>query len=338
LASRPGETEWERAAAGWATMPPALGPAGGNRFTAEGPPPDGFAPPAGCRAALVGVLDAAAQGFATFSGLAGFDPRAVDAADARWDRAFEATAVAPLLAPGGACDPGGARAPALAWLAGELAARQVDGNPDPGLAGAIAYAGWAAGGATPPRPGATGLVARLHNPRLAAAPVARPRITGGTVAASPAAFAERVVATARAYAGLAPAGPVETTGWEALVVLGVPEHAARAYAHALERIGAIEPGCGIDLPYLAAFGAMESGHGTVPVATAAGEADGPAPRAPAVWDPLTGNSQPRLLGTLLDGRGAGGNRTPHPNDLAARDRAFYRQDEPYLRAVGPTQF
>src|SRR5690606_19224918 len=33
-----------------------------------------------------------------------------------------------------------------------------------------------------------------------------------------------------------------------------------------------------------------------------------------------------------------GNRTPHPNDLAARDRAFYRQDEPYLRAVGPTQF
>ncbi|HEX6420455.1 MAG TPA: D-alanyl-D-alanine carboxypeptidase family protein [Acidimicrobiales bacterium] len=339
LAARPGATEWERAAAGWATMPPALGPVGRNRFTTEGPPPDGFAPGAGCRAALGEALDAAAaQGYATFSGLAGFEPRAVDAGAARWDRAFEATAVAPLLAPGAACDPAGARAPALAWLTGELGARQVDGNPHPGLAGAIAYAGWAAGDATPPRPGETGLVPRLHNPRLVAPAVSRPRITGGTVAVSPAAFAERVMATARVYAGLAPAGRVEAAGWEALALIGVPEHAARAYAHALERIGGIEPGCGIDLPYLAAFGAMESGHGTVPVSTATGEADGPAPRAPVVWDPLTGESQPRLLGALLDGSGAGGNRTPHPNELAARDRAFYRQDEPHLRAVGPTQF
>ena len=41
---------------------------------------------------------------------------------------------------------------------------------------------------------------------------------------------------------------------------------------------------------------------------------------------------------MLDGSGAGGNTTPYPNTLGPTERAFYRQREPYLRAVGPTQF
>lgn len=340
LDERPGATEWEQAAAGWATMPPALGDAGANRFTAEGPPAGGFEPGDGCRRAVDTALDAAAAttpAYATFSALALFEPRAVDFDPTHWDRVFDTTTVAPLLAPGGACDPGADRAAALGWLAGELAGRQVEGNPAPGLAGAVDYATWVSTSGELPRVGETGLVPRLHNPRLAPPSVTRPQVTGGAVAVNPAEFAARVIAKARVYAGHATAVPVEVMGWESLAALGIPEHAARAYVQALGRIGELEPGCGIDLAYLAAFGYMESGHGTVAVA-ATGEADGASPRAPVVWDPLTGESQPRILGALLDGRGAGGNTTPHRNDLSPRDRSFYRQDDPYLRAVGPTQF
>jgi hypothetical protein len=127
-------------------------------------------------------------------------------------------------------------------------------------------------------------------------------------------------------------------GWETLVALGIPEHAARAYVQALALIQGIEPGCGIDLAYLAGFGKMESGHGTVAVNVETGKSDGPAPRESVRWDANTGNSTPKILGAALDGSGVGGNTRPHHNNLSEADRAFYRQDDPYIRAVGPTQF
>ena len=140
------------------------------------------------------------------------------------------------------------------------------------------------------------------------------------------------------YAGYATSVPVDVTGWEALAALGIPEHAARAYVQAIAKVGTIESGCAVDVAYLAGFGFMESGHGTVAVDLATGTSDGPGRKGPVTWDPLTGESTPAILGTLLDGRGAGGNTTPYPNRLAPTERAFYRQSEPYLRAVGPTQF
>ena len=341
LDDRSGANEWERAAAGWATMPPALGWAGVNRFTTEGPPAAAFEPSAACRRALDAELEAAAgttPAFATFSALALFEPRSVGFDAAHWDRVFATTTVGPLLAAGGACDPGPARHAGFAWLARQLADRQVDGNPDRGLAGATDYAAWVGTSGAPPRAGETGLVARLHNPRLTAPHIARPPVSGRAVPVDPTEFADRVIAKARVYAGYATGVPVEAMGWQSLAALGIPEHAARAYVQALGKVTSVEPGCAIDLAYLAGFGFIESGHGTVAVNTATGEADGPSPRAPVTWDPLTGESRPRILGALLDGRGAGGNTTPFPNDLAPRDRAFYGQHDAHLRAVGPTQF
>jgi hypothetical protein len=341
MEQRPGGNDWERAAAGWATMRPALGDGTGNRFTTDGPPADEFEATEACEHALDAVLDAEesqAPAFPTFSALAQFEPRAVDFDPAHWDTVFATTTIDPLFRAGGACDPGASRAAGFAWLAGRLAARQVEGNPSQALAGAIDYATWVGTRGSFPVAGGTGLVPRLHNPRLVAPQITRPRVVGGAVAASPGEFADRVIEKAKVYAGHVTAVPVEVMGWESPAALGIPEHAARAYVQALGKVGAIEPGCAIDLAYLAGFGYMESGHGTVAVNTTTGKPDDPPPRAPVAWDPLTGESQPRILGVLLDGSGAGGNVTPYPNDLASHDRRFYRQDDAHLRAVGPTQF
>jgi lysophospholipase L1-like esterase len=360
LDRRPGTTEWERAAAGWATMPPALGDGTGNRFATEGPPAAGFTPSDTCTAALGTVLDAEAAASPAYRGLAAMAPFAPDAVDfdpAAWDANFATTPLEPLVRAGGPCDPGTDRAAGFSWLAGELAARGAGttdsggaprsslpgsppepASPDAGLAGAAAYAAWVSTRGEVPVAGRTGLVPRLHNPRLAAPDITRPAITGGATPINPADFADRVIARAKVYAGHAVAAAVETVGWEPLAALGIPEHAARAYAKAAELIGGIEPGCAADVAYLAGFGAMESGHGTVAVSRATGESDGPSPRGPVTWDPLTGESQPRILGPLLDGSGVGGNVTPRANTLSAADRRFYAQDEPHLRAVGPTQF
>jgi lysophospholipase L1-like esterase len=344
LDQRPGATEWERAAAGWATMPPAFGDGTSNRFATDGPAATGFTPSSACTAGLAAVLDAEAAARPAFGGLAGmvgFAPAAVDFDPTAWDAAFVATPLGPLLRAGGACDPETDRAAGFGWLATQLAARQpaAEGtDPDAGLAGASAYASWVAGRGEVPVPGRTGLVPRLHNPRIVAPAIARPPVTGEAAPANPGDFADRVIAKAEVYAGYASAVAVESAGWEPLAALGIPEHAARAYAKAIELIRGIEPGCAIDVAYLAGFGAMESGHGTVAVDPVTGEPDHPPPRTPVTWDPLTGESRPRIFGALLDGGGAGGNVTPHPNTLSAADRAFYGQDEPFLRAVGPTQF
>jgi D-alanyl-D-alanine carboxypeptidase len=338
---RRGATEWERAAAGWATLPIALGDGTDNRFMIDGPPVDEFQPSDPCLAALDAVLfteEAARPAFPTLAPLGLFAPNAVDFDAAHWDRVFVTTPLGPLFAPGGDCDPGAARASGFAWLAGQLAARQPDGNPNRGLAGAIDYANWVGTRGAFPVAGQTGLVPRLHNPRLVPPRINRPPVTGGAVAINPSEFADRVIEKAKVYAGYAKVVPVEVTGWEVLAALGIPEHAARAYVRALDKIEAVEPGCSIDLAYLAGFGHMESGHGTVAVSTSTGKSDGPAPRAPVRWDPVTGESEPRILGLLLDGSGAGGNTTPHPNDLSPQDRNFYGQDDAHLRAVGPTQF
>jgi hypothetical protein len=340
LAERSGTGEWARAAAGWATMAPALGEGAGNRFTRAGPPAGAFVPSPACRRALDALLEAEAghrPAFPGLSPLALFEPRAVDLDPDHWETVFATTLLEPLLRTGGACDPGSGRAAGFAWLAGRLAGHQVEGEAVPGLAGAIAYATWEAGRGAFPVAGRTGLVPRLHNPRLVAPRIDRPQVTGVARPVNPATFAERVVEKAKVYAGHTAAVPIEVLGWESLAALGIPEHAARAYVAAVSRVAAIEPGCAIDLAYLAGFGYMESGHGTVAVG-ATGKADDPPPRRPVTWDPGSGASQPALLGVLLDGSGAGGNITPHPNDLPARHRAFYRQDDAYLRAVGPTQF
>jgi D-alanyl-D-alanine carboxypeptidase len=330
-------------------MPPAFGDGTGNRFASEGPPALGFSPPAGCVAALAGALDAEAAAVPAFGGLApmaGFAPNAVDFDPASWDAAFARTPLDPLVRAGGACDPASDRAAGFGWLAGQLAARLPAGSdgptgraaPDRGLAGAAAYATWVAGRGEVPAVGRTGLVPRLHNPRIVAPAITRPRVTGEATPANPDDFADRVIAKAEVYAGYASAVAVEAVGWEPLVALGIPEHAARAYAKAMELIAGIEPSCAIDVAYLAGFGFMESGHGTVAVDPVTGEPDRPPPRAPVTWDPATGESRPRIFGALLDGSGAGGNVTPRPNTLSPADRRFYGQDEPYLRAVGPTQF
>jgi D-alanyl-D-alanine carboxypeptidase len=343
LDQRPGTTEWERAAAGWATMPPAFGDGTANRFATEGPPALGFSPSDACVTGLAAALDAEAAAEPAFAGLApmaGFAPAAVDFDSARWDAAFATTPLDPLVGAGGACDPASDRAAGFGWLAGQLASRLPAGGaaPDPGLAGAAAYATWVADRGEVPAVGRTGLVPRLHNPRIVAPAITRPPVTGEAAPANPGDFADRVIAKAEVYAGYATAVAVEAVGWEPLVALGIPEHAARAYAKATELIAGIEPGCAIDVAYLAGFGFMESGHGTVAVDPVTGESDHPPPRAPVRWDPATGESQPRILGALLDGSGAGGNVTPVPNRLSPSDRAFYGQDEPFLRAVGPTQF
>jgi membrane-bound lytic murein transglycosylase B/lysophospholipase L1-like esterase len=338
---RPGTTDWERAAAGWATMPVAAGAGTTNRFTTEGPPQEDHAPTPACTAALGAVLDAQSAATPPYGGLeamALFDASAVEFDAAHWDTVFATTPLGPLFGVGGACDPGAARAPAFRWLARQAAERQPEGNPRLGLAGVIGYAGWVGERGTVAVVGDTGLVPRLHNPRLVPPEINRVRVTGPATPINPAAFAERVLAKAKQYAGHSTGGPVEVAGWEALAGLGIPEHAARAYAQAMVEIAEIEPQCAIDVAYLAGFGAMESGHGTVAVSTDTGTPDGPAPHAPARWDPLTGESTPAVRGMLLDGGGAGGNVTPHPNDLSPADRHFYRQDEAHLRAVGPTQF
>ncbi len=343
LDQRPGTTEWERAAAGWATMPPAFGDGTANRFATEGPPALGFSPSDACVTGLAAALDAEAAAEPAFAGLApmaGFAPAAVDFDPARWDAAFATTPLDPLVGAGGACDPASDRAAGFGWLAGQLASRLPAGGaaPDQGLAGAAAYATWVADRGEVPAVGRTGLVPRLHNPRIVAPAITRPPVTGEAAPANPGDFADRVIAKAEVYAGYATAVAVEAVGWEPLVALGIPEHAARAYAKAMELIAGIEPGCAIDVAYLAGFGFMESGHGTVAVDPVTGEPDRPPPRAPVTWDPATGESRPRIFGALLDGSGAGGNVTPRPNTLSPADRSFYGQDEPYLRAVGPTQF
>jgi hypothetical protein len=345
LDQRPGTNEWERAAAGWATMPPAFGDGTANRFATDGPPALGFSPTAGCDAGLTAALDAEAATEPAYGGLApmaGFAPTAVDFDPAAWDAAFATTPLDPLVREGGACDPGRDRASGFAWLAGQLATRipagAGDTTTDPGLAGAAAYATWVAGRGEVPAVGQTGLVPRLHNPRIVAPTITRPAVTGEAAPATPDDFADRVIAKAEVYAGYASAVAVEAVGWEPLVALGIPEHAARAYAKAIELIPGIEPACRIDVAYLAGFGFMESGHGTVAVDPVTGEPDRPSPRAPVTWDPSTGESRPRIFGALLDGSGAGGNVTPRPNTLSPADRSFYGQDEPFLRAVGPTQF
>jgi len=343
LDQRPGATEWERAAAGWATMAPALGDAAANRFTAEGPPPEGFAPSESCHLGLDLVLDAEAATtptpYAGLEPLAGFEPAAVDFDPALWDTRFAATALDPLFRAGAPCDPGTDRAAGFAWLAGRLAARRDAGaGSGPGLAGAVDYAEWTGSRGAFPIAGRTGLVPRLHNPRLVPPRIDRPPVSGSATPVNPREFADRVVAKAKVYAGYATGVPVDVSGWEALAALGIPEHAARAYVQAVARIGAVEPGCAADVAYLAGFGYMESGHGTVAVDAASGTSDGPGRKASVTWDPLTGESQPAILGTLLDGGGTGGNTTPYRNDLDPDDRAFYRQTEPWLRAVGPTQF
>jgi hypothetical protein len=346
---RPGATDWERAAAGWATMPPALGDPATNRFTAEGPPIDGFTPGDTCEAALALVLDAEAvttpDPYTGLAPMAGFEPGAVDFDPARWDARFATTPLDPLVRPGAPCDPGTDRAAGFEWLAGRLAARRSQAQargeatlPGSGLAGAIAYAEWTGARGAFPLVGQTGLVPRLHNPRLVPPRIDRPPVTGGATPVNPREFADRVIAKAKVYAGYATAVPVDVSGWEALAALGIPEHAARAYVQAVSRIGVLEPGCAVDVAYLAGFGFMESGHGTVAVDTATGTSDGPGRKGSVTWDPLTGESTPVILGTLLDGSGAGGNTTPYPNDLGPADRSFYRQSDRYLRAVGPTQF
>ena len=341
LDRRPGNNEWERAAAGWATMPPAFGEGTGNRFASEGPAPVGFRPSPACTSTLGGVLSREAAGDAgtpPWDGLArmaGFAPAAVDFDPARWDADFAGTPLAPLFRARGACDPGTDRAAGFGWLATQLAAHE--GHDDPGVAGTAAYATWVAGRGAVPVAGKTGLVPRLHNPRLVAPPITRPPVSAAAPA-HPGDFADRVIAKAEVYAGYRTAVAGEAPGWQALAALGIPEWAARAYAKAVTLVPAIEPGCAVDAAFLAGFGFMESGHGTVAVDPATGESDHPPPRAPVRWDPATGDSQPRILGALLDGSGAGGNRTPVPNRLSPADRAFYGQDEPFLRAVGPTQF
>ena len=338
---RPGTTDWERAAAGWATMPVAAGAGTTNRFTTEGPPQEDHAPTPACVAAVAGVLDeesTAAPPYAGFEAMALLDASAIEFDAAHWDAVFATTPLGPLFGAGGTCDPGPARAPAFRWLAHQVAERQPEGNPRLALAGVIGYAGWVGDRGTVAVVGDTGLVPRLHNPRLVPPEINRVRVTGSATPINPAAFAERVLAKAEQYAGHRTAGPTGVAGWEALTGLGIPEHAARAYARAMVDIAAIEPRCAIDVGYLAGFGAMESGHGSVAVSAVTGTPDGPAPHAPARWDPLTGDSTPAVRGMLLDGRGAGGNITPHPNDLSPADRRFYRQDEAHLRAVGPTQF
>jgi lysophospholipase L1-like esterase len=342
LDQRPGATEWERAAAGWASMAPALGDPAVNRFVAEGPPAAGFTPGESCELALDVTLDAEAgadPAWGSFAPLARFDPQTVDFDPSRWDSTFAATPVDPLFRAGAPCDPGSDRAAGFEWLAARLAARQPeDAPPDPGLAGAAAYARWVGARGAFPVVGQTGLVPRLHNPRLIPPHIDRPPVTGGATPVNPREFADRVIAKAKVYAGYATSVPVDVTGWEALAALGIPEHAARAYVQAIARVGTIESGCAIDVAYLAGFGFMESGHGTVAVDLDTGTSDGPGRKSPVSWDPLTGESTPAILGTLLDGSGAGGNTTPYPNTLAPTERAFYRQREPYLRAVGPTQF
>jgi hypothetical protein len=342
LDRRPGATDWERAAAGWATMPAAFGEGTGNRFATDGPPQVDFTPSPECASGLDAVLDGEADARPPYRGLArmaGFAPTAVDFEPRSWDRRFAATPVAPLFGAGAPCDPGEDRAAAFAWLAGRLASAPHAGDTaEPGLAGAGAYAGWVARQGKVPVAGSTGLVPRLHNPRLVAPAITRPPVTGDARPASRDAFAERVIAKAEVYAGYTTAVTGEPAGWQALAALGIPEHAARAYARAIALVPRIEPGCAIDVAYLAGFGFMESGHGTVAVDPVTGEPDRPPPRAPVTWDPRTGESHPHILGALLDGRGAGGNVTPRPNRLSAGDRQFYEQDEPWLRAVGPTQF
>ncbi len=341
LDQRPGTTEWERAAAGWATMSPAVGDGTGNRFVTDGPPPAEFTPSAICAAALGEVLDSEAAAQPAFGGVAAmatFDPNAVDFDPAAWDTTFAATPVDPLFRAGGPCDPGTDRAAGFGWLATQLAARQPADAPDPGLTGAAGYATTVSTRGVLPVSGRTGLVPRLHNPRIVAPEITRPPVTGGATPVNPGDFADRVIAKARLYAGYATAVAAEATGWESLAALGIPEHAARAYAHAAELVAGIEPECTVDVAYLAGFGFMESGHGTVAVAPTTGKSDDPPPRAPVTWDPPTGESRPRILGPLLDGSGAGGNLTPRPNALSPEDRRFYGQDDAYLRAVGPTQF
>ena len=344
---RPGTTDWERAAAGWATMAPALGDPAENRFLAEGPAVHRFDPSDACEAAVTLALDAEAASsptpYAGLAPMAGFEPAAVDFDPARWDARFAATPLDPLFRSGGPCDPGIDRAAGFEWLAGRLAARQDPSEPgavtaDPGLAGAAAYAEWTGARGAFPLAGRTGLVPRLHNPRLVPPRIDRPPVTGAAAPVNPREFADRVIAKAKVYAGYATAVPVDVSGWEALAALGIPEHAARAYVQAAARIGAIEPGCAIDVAYLAGFGSMESGHGTVAVDLATGTSDGRGRKGSVSWEPLTGVSTPAILGTLLDGGGTGGNTTPYRNDLDPADRAFYRQSDPYIRAVGPTQF
>ena len=101
-------------------------------------------------------------------------------------------------------------------------------------------------------------------------------------------------------------------------VEGVPDVVLSAYAHAAGRLEEEYPGCeGMTWPVLAGIGRKESEHAAGSEVTSSGRVH-----------------RPLITGPRLDGSGAGGNTTPHPDT----DGGEWDGDTEFDRAVGPMQF
>lgn len=108
-----------------------------------------------------------------------------------------------------------------------------------------------------------------------------------------------------------PATPAVITG---LAENGIPNVALNAYRVAAARMGASDPGCGIDWSLLAAIGRVESNHGRF---------------AGAVLN-SDGTSSPEIRGPALNGVKFA--------FIADSDDGVFDHDSQYDRAVGPMQF
>ncbi|MFD6949845.1 hypothetical protein A6A08_21260 [Nocardiopsis sp. TSRI0078] len=98
---------------------------------------------------------------------------------------------------------------------------------------------------------------------------------------------------------------------------GIPGTVLLAYAQAAARLEERYPGCtGMTWPVLAGIGKVESDHAAGSEVSSAGDVD------------------PPIIGPRLDGRGAGGNTTPHTDSDGGR----WDGDTGFDRAVGPMQF
>ncbi|WP_436888459.1 NlpC/P60 family protein [Nocardiopsis dassonvillei] len=101
-------------------------------------------------------------------------------------------------------------------------------------------------------------------------------------------------------------------------VEGIPDVVLSAYARAAGHLEQEYPDCeGMTWPVLAGIGRRESGHAAGSEISASG----------LVHRPL-------ITGPRLDGSGAGGNTTPHPDS----DGGKWDRDTGFDRAVGPMQF
>ena len=185
LDQRPGATEWERAAAGWATMAPALGDPSVNHFVAEGRRAAGFTPVVrGGPRRHPRRRGGRRSAWGSLAPMARFDPRrstSTPPAGTRPSPPPRSTRCS-RPAPPAIRDPTGRRVRVAGRPAGRPPAR---GRPArSGLAGAAAYARWVGARGAFPVAGQTGLVPGCTT-RLVPPHIDRPPVTGTATPVNP---------------------------------------------------------------------------------------------------------------------------------------------------------